>query len=781
MKISPYLTCMSQKDRKLAAILFADIQGYTTLMEQDEEKALRIISKFEKVLNEKVFSFDGEIVKSYGDGCLVLFDSAVSAMHCAESMQSEFQKDLIVPLRIGVHLGEVVFKNQDVFGDGINIASRIESMGIPGSVLISKNVQEAIRNQASLPTTSLGQFKFKNVSLPLEVFALSAPGVIVPKPEQLKGKVDNKKSKRFTVGHSIVIAALLGLVIMVVYQMNHSLGEGSRLSSEVKEKRLAVLNFANQTLDPDLDVFGNMISDWLTKGLMESGEANIVKTTGFQNEIAAADLSANADPDFVKSTGINLIINGRYYQAESDLIVIAELIDINTGKILQTHQVSQPKTATMTLLNDLTNEVVNYWAVKDNIQLNQKPPNFEAYKLYIQGNELYTTDAEAAMELFQKSFNRDTSFLQPLFRVSTLALNLGDTERSDEVMDYLASKKDDFSKFEKIDYDIRITSRENNFIRAAQLSEEKLRLDPRDEKANYNVAYFYTLANYPLKSLEALNNYALEINDNSISMNWRTALACHALKKTDQCDKVNSVVKQVEFSKFSVILAVMDLQCLIEMDSVEQAIERLEYYNTIGVYNPIGAPSNTELLPIFCNELLIEGHSTLLSNYQNKLENWVKQVSAIPYNHVPPDIFNNRPFRTNEAKGYMQFYMGNYNAAINHWLNEVIPDSNWSDQMERASRLGYLYGKTGNHSEAQRYLSYLDQITIDNTYFKSNQLYYRSRILSALSNYEEAVASLEKALNEGMILYRPSVFEDDPFLIDIHQNSRFQELIKPKG
>ena len=123
--------------RRLAAILFADIAGYTALMQHDEQAALQKLSRFKETLQAKTAEFQGNIIQYYGDGCLVVFDSPVAAVACAEALQRSFQSlprnfgddknEPTVPVRIGLHLGDVVFKEGNVFGDSVNTASRVMS------------------------------------------------------------------------------------------------------------------------------------------------------------------------------------------------------------------------------------------------------------------------------------------------------------------------------------------------------------------------------------------------------------------------------------------------------------------------------------------------------------------------------------------------------------------------------------------------------------------------------------------------------------------------------
>ena len=769
----------SHTNRKLAAILFADIQGYTSMMQKAEAQALKTVTRFETILKENVEKHLGKIIKSYGDGCLVLFDSAVASVHCARDMQIEFKKDPIVPLRIGLHLGEVIHKNQDVFGNDINIASRIETMGIPGAVLLSKNMYEAIQNQTTLPTKRLGTFQLKNVSEKMEVYALDIKELIIPDRDDLPKRFKNRSPRRnFFLTFFLVVVVVLALI--VGRQIRTSKLQDAPLSQESNEKRLAVMNFENQTQNTDLDVFGNMISDWLTKGLMESGEANIARMSNFQKEIGSTDLKNVTNPGLSELTGIDIIISGRYYKAETQLIVVADIIDIFSGKVLNTIQVASPQNETMSLLDLLTSKVISYWAVKDKIQLIKNPPMFEAYKLYLKGNELYSTDAREAKRYYQQAYNIDTTFLEPLFRISTILLNMGNVEESEEIINFLESKKDKFNSFQRIEYDFRIASRVHNYYQAAVINDEKIRMDPGDAKTNYNSAYLYALANYPAKTLEVLENYSKELRDNAESKNWRTALLCYALKKLGHCDKVVDEARKTDFSKFPVILAVMELQCLIELDSLESMVDRLDHYKNIGVYNPIGIDANLELFFIVCNELFIEAHSDYLGEVAKKLKNLIDPNSLDAIDNSSPDLFNNRPFKTYEALGYIDFYNENLQKAIDSWTKEDIPNSNWPDQLDQFSRLGYTYALLQDSIKAQDFLSKIDKMDIENPYFKLNQLYFRARILAGLGHIPEAVESIENSFESGMMTFRPFVMDDDPFLIPVHKHPSFLSLITPK-
>lgn len=180
---------MSEQKRKLAAILFADIAGYTALMQKDETNASVLLRRFQKEMEEKVAAHNGRIINFYGDGALCTFQIPLDAVHCAMELQMTFGEAPHVPVRMGIHSGTVTYEGDKIFGDSVNLASRIESMGVPGAILFSKKVRDDVKNQQDIKIASLGSFEFKNVEEPLEMYALANEGFPVPKKEEMQGKL----------------------------------------------------------------------------------------------------------------------------------------------------------------------------------------------------------------------------------------------------------------------------------------------------------------------------------------------------------------------------------------------------------------------------------------------------------------------------------------------------------------------------------------------------------------------------------------------------------------
>ncbi|MEO0788987.1 MAG: helix-turn-helix domain-containing protein [Bacteroidota bacterium] len=177
-----------QTDRRLAAVMFTDIIGYTALMQADEQKAAAQRNLHRQVFEEAHQNYQGEILQYFGDGTLSIFKSGVEAVACAIAIQQKLNTADGIPLRIGLHMGDIVFDGTEIYGDGVNVASRIESMGVAGGVLISGKLNSEMSNQQDIGTSSLGFFRLKNITDPLEVFSVTNAGLTVPQRHELGGK-----------------------------------------------------------------------------------------------------------------------------------------------------------------------------------------------------------------------------------------------------------------------------------------------------------------------------------------------------------------------------------------------------------------------------------------------------------------------------------------------------------------------------------------------------------------------------------------------------------------
>ena len=234
---------MSQT-RQLAVIMFTDIVGYTALMGKDEQKAFELLNRSRAIQKPIIEKYSGLWIKEIGDGVMASFNTASDAVNAAMEIQEACMETQAFKLKVGLHMGEVVAENGDLFGDSVNIASMIEAQAVGSSILMSKVLRDQIKNNAELQLSSLGLFHFKNVREPLEIFALSNPGFVVPNKDSMTGKV-----KKTTTGTNKLIATIAGLIFVLSIVLFFTRELFFKGSTAEASRSLAILPFENLQMD----------------------------------------------------------------------------------------------------------------------------------------------------------------------------------------------------------------------------------------------------------------------------------------------------------------------------------------------------------------------------------------------------------------------------------------------------------------------------------------------------------------------------------------------------
>lgn len=174
-------------ERRLVAVMFTDMVGYTALLQTDEQASLAKRDRYWGALETQHEACGGTIVQRLGDGSMSMFPSSLAAVEAAVAIQQELA-EAQVSVRVGIHVGEVIVESERLSGEAVNIASRIESFAVPGGVMLSDSAFEQIKNRSEIETVRLGEFRLKNVGRPFELYAVAAGGIVVPDPETLEGK-----------------------------------------------------------------------------------------------------------------------------------------------------------------------------------------------------------------------------------------------------------------------------------------------------------------------------------------------------------------------------------------------------------------------------------------------------------------------------------------------------------------------------------------------------------------------------------------------------------------
>ena len=262
------------EERKLAAIMFTDMVGYSALAQRDDKVALELLEEHRRLLREIFPRFHGTEIKTIGDAFLVEFGSALEAAQCAIEIQRALAKrntdvtsDRRIQLKIGIHIGDVVHREGDVYGDGVNIASRIEQLAGAGGICVSMDVERQIRNALEARFEKFGSTELKNIKLPMDLFRIVLPWESGSKPE--RGEARAKRSPILIPAAVLVLLALIGVGW---WFMQRSSNKQQALSAQTAptapanapdQKSVAVLPFVNLSDDKGSEYFSDGISEEL--------------------------------------------------------------------------------------------------------------------------------------------------------------------------------------------------------------------------------------------------------------------------------------------------------------------------------------------------------------------------------------------------------------------------------------------------------------------------------------------------------------------------------------
>ena len=364
----------TEPTRRLTAIMFTDMVAYTALVEEDEQRALLLRDRWRDVLDRRIAMHGGTLLQTYGDGSLSIFDSAVAAVECAVAIQRDLQLEPQVPLRIGIHTGDIVHDAQGVFGDGVNVASRIQSLAAPGSVLVSGKVSDELKNQRGLSAESLGEFDLKNVRRPMEIFAVIAEGIARPERRSLAA---------------------------------------ARVQTE--RRSVAVLPFANLSIDPENEVFSDGITEELINALTRvNGLQVTARTSSFAFKGRQEDVR-----EIASTLGVTTVLEGSVRKDGERVRITAQLIDARSGYHLYSETYDRQIADIFQTQDEIARAIVR--AVHQRLAPEDRQETLvttrtdsAAHTLYLKGlgelNRWTPDNQRAAIAYFQKAIRLDPAY-----------------------------------------------------------------------------------------------------------------------------------------------------------------------------------------------------------------------------------------------------------------------------------------------------------------------------------------------------------------------------------
>jgi len=417
---------MPQQTRQLAAIMFTDIVGYTALMGKDSNKAMEIMHVSKELQKSLVEKHQGIWLKEMGDGAMAQFASALNAVNCAVEIQENAGKKLDAKLRIGINLGDVQLEENDVYGDGVNVAARLESITDPGGIYISESIEKAIRGQTNIQTKYLGEIELKNVDYGVRTYALQGAGLPVPdlKGKKLVGGLLGQL-KQPGAGRVRIISMLIGLLMIaflgwIAYNKykDHTGNDASNI-----EKSIAVLPFRNDSPNEENLYFCNGIMEGILNHLAKIPELTVISRTSVEQYRENPPSMA----EIARELNVNYILEGSVLRIGDRVQISAQLINAVEDKHLWSDQFDKNIETAETIFEVLAEVTQNIGrALKANIspeiqeRIEAVPTSdLTAYDYFLQGKEHYYNFYRSGMDksnlknanrLFEMAIKQDSTF-----------------------------------------------------------------------------------------------------------------------------------------------------------------------------------------------------------------------------------------------------------------------------------------------------------------------------------------------------------------------------------
>ena len=406
----------SAPSHHLAAVWFADLVGYTALSEMNEGEAIRAVSRFQAIVRAVVQTHGGRVVKFLGDGALAEFPSTEQAVRSADALRADFARVGeaeglgVRELRIGVHVGDVATtEDGDVYGDGVNVASRITSAADPGEVWVSEDVRRQLRQRPELRFAPRGEHALKGMRTPLELHAVgigeAAATTAGERPRPKQGRVGSPRRRTLAL---IGVGVLLAIVLIGGSQF---LGRGG---GDVAEASVAVLPFENLSGDTQNEYFSDGMTEEILNALAQVPDLRVAaRTSSFAYKGREVDIR-----DVARELGVATVLEGSVRREGDDLRITAQLIDARNGFHLWSETYDRKLESVFAIQEEIAGAIAR--ELKGSLGLSSgdrlvrnRTDDMGAYELYLDArSQLRRRGAgvEQAIGLFERALQRDPEF-----------------------------------------------------------------------------------------------------------------------------------------------------------------------------------------------------------------------------------------------------------------------------------------------------------------------------------------------------------------------------------
>jgi TolB-like protein/class 3 adenylate cyclase/Tfp pilus assembly protein PilF len=404
------------QSRQLAAIMFTDIVGYTAFMDQDEELAFNLLRRNREIQKPVIEKHNGRWLKEIGDGVLASFNTASDAVYCAIEIQEICRNEVDLKLRIGIHLGEVMFEGDDIFGSGVNIASRLEPIAPVGGILVSESIYKNVRNKKNVVLDYTGEERIRGIKEPVRVYQVKLSSLHAPISEQ-ENQPELPDPKKKTIKVSWLVAAMLLLGGFGYFIFLGGLEITSGYDGQVDDiKWIAVLPFVDMSAGQDQEYLGDGIAEELINTLVKAEDLKVIaRTSSFQFK------DQNIDVRDVGSTlNANYVVEGSVRKFKDQLKVTAQLIDIADGSHIWSENYDRPYNDIFAIQSEIAQAVFNEISKSLDLDIrvvNKSTTNLMAYDFYLRGedyhNRTYGNENDNltnASIMYESAVELDTNF-----------------------------------------------------------------------------------------------------------------------------------------------------------------------------------------------------------------------------------------------------------------------------------------------------------------------------------------------------------------------------------
>ncbi|MFQ5841800.1 MAG: tetratricopeptide repeat protein [Thermodesulfobacteriota bacterium] len=427
--------------------MFTDIAGYTLLMEKDEHQAMELLKKNRHVQMPIIKRYNGEWLKEIGDGTLSSFPSAIDAVNCGVEIQRVLKWDPQHNLRIGIHVGDVVFKKGDVFGAGVNVASRLEPLAEPGGICVSERVYDDIKNKPKIKTAFLGEKTLKNVDRPVKVYALVGEGLAVPEQVQVTEKVVDRESeelpteekeiptwrlkrKLLTLSPLLVGGIIVVILALVLYPLVVPDKVDLAMEKGVSLKSIAVLPFTAFTKSEEDESFAAGIHDDILTQLAKIRDLKVISRTS----VVRYKETQKSMREIGAELSVGSILEGSVRRAGDRIRITAQLVRADTDEHLWAEAYDRDYADIFAIQSDVAQKIATALKAvlkpKEKKYIERKPTeNMEAYNYHLRGNSyVFRGNIEkylqSAIQFYEKAVDLDQDFALAYARLSTAHIKM---------------------------------------------------------------------------------------------------------------------------------------------------------------------------------------------------------------------------------------------------------------------------------------------------------------------------------------------------------------------